>query len=215
MATALNTYHHVELTFYLLVRLPVGFYALNVRINGTLLGREGNVICDVHEMFSIRIPGTATKPPRWVDIELENIETTKTTKAGRSKDDQSLSNLTLCLKDFQEQGYFFRLDMKPETEIRAVTLQVYSDEEQLVREDILKSRDHRRKKLLQQRGINNNATAWDDQINNPAGLWVGMEATPAETILSQRREKIEKDVRTPPQPGSDPSTWPIKVTRPP
>jgi hypothetical protein len=227
MASTPATYSHAKLTVYLLFRLPVGFYALNIRINGALLGREGNVICDVHEMFSIRIPGTATKPPRWVDIDLENIETTKTTKAGKSKDNQSLSNLTLCLKDFLEQGYFFRLDMKPETQIRDVTLQVYSDEEQLVREDILKTRDYRRKKLLLQRGINNNATAWDEQINNPAGLWVGMEATPTEPILSQRREKIENDVRTPP-PGNQsvtspvqdfekglPSMWPSEVTPPP
>ncbi|KAA8900811.1 hypothetical protein FN846DRAFT_920624 [Sphaerosporella brunnea] len=181
--------------------LPVGFYALNLKIDGVLLGREGNLICDVHEMLSIRIPGTSDHPPRWVDIGIENIEATITTKAGMNQENQSLSVLTILLKDFLEQGYFFRMDMKPENRIQAVALLLYSDEEPLVREDILKTRDSRRKKLLQQRGINNYATAWDEEKATPAGLWVGMEGeisfTEAELLLSQRREKIEKDIRSP------------------
>ncbi|KAF8543639.1 hypothetical protein BDD12DRAFT_907174 [Trichophaea hybrida] len=181
------------------LRIPMCFAAISVKINDTYIGMIGNVICDMSDILTLRIPtDSELSHHRWVDIDLANIQAVVMAPL-----DSDTTILSLCLCDYKEMDYLFLLDMKPVKDPDTIIIHVRTDEAELIRNDLMAAKVYRREKWNKKAGKQNLARSWlvagdaPPTYSIPAGYKIQQE----DHDVRQRREDLEKDVVSPPVAG--------------
>lgn len=168
--------------------------------------KSGTIICDleIDNIFSIQWPGNDGLP-RWIDIDLENIEEVTILSSGiHTAAGAGLADLQLRFRDYAERGYLYQLDTITKNDPDRMVIRLFGEESEALLRELLGARNHKRRKENKQLGGNSVSVAWDSPNAQPAKLWVGAELeapgmrhSPTHDVdLQLRRSQMEADVAT-------------------